>query len=672
MKVFYPAKRFIWKTAAFALLGILLSAIPMKAYAAERTKDAGWSYEDDVLRISSNGGYAAFFTENPNTPRSFDAIIFEEGVTQVELDQDAFLTVDMLSIPSTVQSLSVQNDWWVSIACSSLIVSPKNPWYYVDNGMLIRHDSQTVLIAESDLVEAVVPERVLVIGRGAFSGNENLKRIELPEGLRIIGPDAFYNCTALEQLRLPNSLLAVFDGAFSYCESLKTLVVPPNMTAYVLEASASEGLAGAALVEENSSLTTIVLSNPEQFSWEFRTMYDWAQHGGGRLIFTGLPPKAELFRLFPEMVSICYSSDHAAAWEAFVKALTAQGKTVRALTEGEERELETLCDGYADGKAAQSAVAFLGWDYTYRFGEYPDNHLFAGREIIHGTYRVYSEEGLRNYLEDPWGIGYRTDSQDIALMEGITSAICLGEPRYQEMLSGRSLSISSTVSVIPHNLPSFERVGVDEKNPYYHMEDNRLIETSSGAVLWDPGWNYEEGILSIRTNDGVARFFQDETAPLFFDAIIFEEGVTRIDLLAESNERRLAVKTLHIPASARTVVIAPDSDENPSSSHHLLVDEIMVAEDNPSYHMEQGRLIEVDTGRILWTAQAADDKEDKTTQEKPSFVSPQSAQRPQESLAPTTPSAIRTSDGVTIALLAGIAAAILALCLFVGARRHRK
>lgn len=68
-------------------------------------------------------------------------------------------------------------------------------------------------------------EPVREIGRYAFAGQEQLKRVTLPASIVCIDNHAFFNCRNLEQLRLNNGLHSVGDGAFKNCRSLHHISV---------------------------------------------------------------------------------------------------------------------------------------------------------------------------------------------------------------------------------------------------------------------------------------------------------------------------------------------------------------------------------------------------------------------------------------------------------------
>lgn len=68
-------------------------------------------------------------------------------------------------------------------------------------------------------------EPVCEIGKYAFAGQEQLKRVTLPSSIVCIDNHAFFNCRNLEQLWLNNGLHSVGDGAFKNCRSLHHISV---------------------------------------------------------------------------------------------------------------------------------------------------------------------------------------------------------------------------------------------------------------------------------------------------------------------------------------------------------------------------------------------------------------------------------------------------------------
>lgn len=70
------------------------------------------------------------------------------------------------------------------------------------------------------------------IGKFAFYGCSQLKRIVLPQNLKEIGDSVFYGCCELESLDISHctSLKKIEDSAFYECTKLKSIVLPPHLS----------------------------------------------------------------------------------------------------------------------------------------------------------------------------------------------------------------------------------------------------------------------------------------------------------------------------------------------------------------------------------------------------------------------------------------------------------
>lgn len=80
-----------------------------------------------------------------------------------------------------------------------------------------------------DIVVAVIPEGVKVIGNRAFNSCDNLEKVVLPESLEVIDRNAFSNCKKLEEIRLPEHLKEIGANAFDSCEKLKRIAFPKGL-----------------------------------------------------------------------------------------------------------------------------------------------------------------------------------------------------------------------------------------------------------------------------------------------------------------------------------------------------------------------------------------------------------------------------------------------------------
>ena len=132
--------------------------------------------------------------------------------------------------------------------------------YIIVDGVLLSANQNLQLQAEGGVV--TLPERVEVVGAGAFSGVEGLKEIIIPWtvreirddafsynteiekvtiqskigengeiiGLERIGSNAFKGCSSLTEITMPDSVVEIGGVAFAYCENLEKVQLSNNIT----------------------------------------------------------------------------------------------------------------------------------------------------------------------------------------------------------------------------------------------------------------------------------------------------------------------------------------------------------------------------------------------------------------------------------------------------------
>ena len=86
-------------------------------------------------------------------------------------------------------------------------------------------------VSDPHLTEVILPDSVITIGKGAFSGSHNLKKINLPDSLRYIYGSAFSG-TAIEEIEIPASVEYIDTWAFSGCNYLTEINVSPDNQYY--------------------------------------------------------------------------------------------------------------------------------------------------------------------------------------------------------------------------------------------------------------------------------------------------------------------------------------------------------------------------------------------------------------------------------------------------------
>lgn len=82
---------------------------------------------------------------------------------------------------------------------------------------------------ETGLRNIQLPEKLTLIGGGAFCNCKNLKQVQLPPQLKELGEGAFFNCENLAQIQLPSQLNKLGGDAFRDCTSLDKIDIPAGL-----------------------------------------------------------------------------------------------------------------------------------------------------------------------------------------------------------------------------------------------------------------------------------------------------------------------------------------------------------------------------------------------------------------------------------------------------------
>ena len=76
----------------------------------------------------------------------------------------------------------------------------------------------------SNLASIEIPNSVISIGEGSFSGCTSLKSIEIPNSVTCIESYAFKGCTGLTSIEIPNNIISIGESSFSGCTGLTSVV----------------------------------------------------------------------------------------------------------------------------------------------------------------------------------------------------------------------------------------------------------------------------------------------------------------------------------------------------------------------------------------------------------------------------------------------------------------
>ena len=104
--------------------------------------------------------------------------------------------------------------------------------------------------------------------------------------------------------------------------------------------------------------------------------------------------------------------------------------------------------------------------------------------------QIYSEAGWAHFTDFYWGM----EIAELRFAEGVTAIERYDFRRANapenvfptEPILADTLCLPSTVKQADVSRMTLNRIEVSPDNPYLHIEDDRLIETRTGSVLWEP------------------------------------------------------------------------------------------------------------------------------------------------------------------------------------------
>ena len=138
------------------------------------------------------------------------------------------------SICSGLKSVTIPNSvtiigYSAFASCGNLTiinVSSDNPNYTSKDGVLFNKQF-TILIQYPAGKQGsyVIPNNVVIIGDGAFSGCHELTSVTIPNSVKRIGKNAFWFCKSLKSIEIPDSVTNIGRIAFWNCDGLKSVTI---------------------------------------------------------------------------------------------------------------------------------------------------------------------------------------------------------------------------------------------------------------------------------------------------------------------------------------------------------------------------------------------------------------------------------------------------------------
>ena len=166
--------------------------------------------------------------------------------------------LESIHIPASVEWL-FGGSFGIDCQLKTITVDPKNPYYYVEDGVLYATyvegvNTDDCLIpgkwlvkypAGIDATSFTVPEGTLGIEMHAFDSAASLTEIILPDSLHTIYSSVFSYCTGLTKMELPNNLKKIYANPFECCTNLVELEIPASvefLSYYLVNSYGTPGL----------------------------------------------------------------------------------------------------------------------------------------------------------------------------------------------------------------------------------------------------------------------------------------------------------------------------------------------------------------------------------------------------------------------------------------------
>lgn len=157
-----------------------------------------------------------------NECKALTSLTIPEGVTKI--GNGAFYKAGILSlhIPASVTSLGYQVA--EESAIKSLTFAPNSSLTFIDHRAFMNCDSLEGTV--------ILPDGLVEIDYGLFSGSAKLKAVKMPDSVTTLsgGTSLFSSCTSLEYVQFSKNITSICKSMFEGCTSLKAISLPDNIT----------------------------------------------------------------------------------------------------------------------------------------------------------------------------------------------------------------------------------------------------------------------------------------------------------------------------------------------------------------------------------------------------------------------------------------------------------
>lgn len=131
--------------------------------------------------------------------------------------------IKTIVLPSTLEQIGYNP----FVGCSNIVFENHSDAYIVKENVLYTRDLKKLVCypSWSAVGKVVVPERVEVLERGAFSGCDKMTSINI-RNVKVISKTCFTNCDSLSDVFIPDGVVYLGVWAFAHCKNLNTISIP--------------------------------------------------------------------------------------------------------------------------------------------------------------------------------------------------------------------------------------------------------------------------------------------------------------------------------------------------------------------------------------------------------------------------------------------------------------
>lgn len=135
-----------------------------------------------------------------------------------------------MTIPAQTETLHPEA-WYSCLMMRSVSVSPSNPNYMDQEGVIYSKDSTMLVYYPSSKADSayIMPQSVTHMHSFVFSKTLFLRNIQFSGNLKTIPRYAFYNCPQIRSVKLPDSVEKINPKAFVGCKKLTAVSFPSNL-----------------------------------------------------------------------------------------------------------------------------------------------------------------------------------------------------------------------------------------------------------------------------------------------------------------------------------------------------------------------------------------------------------------------------------------------------------